>query len=261
VKVASVLIPLPVPEAFDYEAPEGMTLARGDQVAVPLGPRLIRGVVAEVFETTGSNRRLKSVESRLDDPALPAGVMDFVEWAGRWTLSPPGEMAATALKGLRAPRPKPERRVRRVGDRQPARATPARTGVLEALGERAMAGADLARAAGVLVNWDDMSELSEVTPLLARGTSSSRDAPRSAGLPTKSRPRGTAARTRASSVNVLMLKPAIAILAKVPIRATGIVTKGMMDARRVRKNTKITSATSTDNKCIGYSWSNYRRTS
>ncbi|MGQ2973765.1 MAG: primosomal protein N', partial [Brevundimonas mediterranea] len=34
-------------------------------------------------------------------------------------------------------------------DRQPARATPARTGVLEALGERAMAGADLARAAGV----------------------------------------------------------------------------------------------------------------
>lgn len=148
-KVASVLIPLPVPEAFDYEAPEGMTLARGDQVAVPLGPRLIRGVVAEVFETTGSNRRLKSVESKLDDPALPAGVMDFVEWAGRWTLSPPGEMAATALKGLRAPRPKPERRVRRVSDRQPARATPARTGVLEALGDRAMAGADLARAAGV----------------------------------------------------------------------------------------------------------------
>ncbi|MBU4195567.1 MAG: primosomal protein N', partial [Alphaproteobacteria bacterium] len=148
-KVASVLIPLPVPEAFDYEAPEGMTLARGDQVAVPLGPRLIRGVVAEVFETTGSNRRLKSIDSRLDDPALPAGVMDFVEWAGRWTLSPPGEMAATALKGLRAPRPRPERRVRRIGDRQPARATPARTGVLEALGERSMAGADLARAAGV----------------------------------------------------------------------------------------------------------------
>ena len=47
-KVASVLIPLPVPEAFDYEVPEPMALTRGDQVAVPLGPRLIRGVVAEV---------------------------------------------------------------------------------------------------------------------------------------------------------------------------------------------------------------------
>ena len=148
-KVASVLIPLPVPEAFDYEVPETLSLARGDQVAVPLGPRLIRGVVAEVFETTGSNRRLKAVDSKLDDPALPAGVMDFVEWAGRWTLSPPGEMAATALKGLRAPRPRPERRVRRVGDRQPARATPARTSVLEALGARSMTAADLARDAGV----------------------------------------------------------------------------------------------------------------
>ena len=84
-KVASVLIPLPVPEAFDYEVPEALSLARGDQVAVPLGPRLIRGVVAEVFETTGSNRRLKAIDSRLDDPTLPEGVMDFVEWAGRWT--------------------------------------------------------------------------------------------------------------------------------------------------------------------------------
>ena len=148
-KVASVLIPLPVPEAFDYEVPEALTLARGDQVAVPLGPRLIRGVVSEVFETTGSNRRLKAVDSRLDDPPLPSGVMDFVEWAARWTLSAPGEMAATALKGLRAPRPRPERRVRRVCDRLPSRATPARTGVLEALGERSMTGADLARAAGV----------------------------------------------------------------------------------------------------------------
>lgn len=148
-KVASVLIPLPVPEAFDYEVPEALSLARGDQVAVPLGPRLMRGIVAEVRETTGSNRRLKAVDSRLDDPALPERTVDFVEWAARWTLSAPGEMASTALKGLRAPRPRPERRVRRVGDRQPVRATTARTAVLQALGDRSMAGPDLARAAGV----------------------------------------------------------------------------------------------------------------
>jgi primosomal protein N' (replication factor Y) len=149
VKVASVLIPLPVPEAFDYEVPEALTLARGDQVAVPLGPRLIRGVVSEVFETTGSNRRLKTVDALLDEPPLPSRVVDFVEWAGRWTLSAPGEMAATALKGLRAPRPRPERKVRRVGDRQPSRPTPARAAVLEALSDRAMPAADLARAANV----------------------------------------------------------------------------------------------------------------
>ncbi len=147
--VASVLIPLPVPEAFDYEVPEGLALARGEQVAVPLGPRLVRGVVAEVRETTGSNRRLRAVAERLDEPPLPERTVDFVEWAARWTLSAPGEMAAAALKGLRAPRPRPERRVRRVGNRQPARPTAARTAVLGALGERSMAPADLARAAGV----------------------------------------------------------------------------------------------------------------
>jgi len=149
VKVASVLIPLPVHEAFDYEVPEGLVLSRGDQVAVPLGPRLMRGVVAEVRETTGSNRRLKAVGQRLTDPPLPAGTLDFVEWAARWTLSPPGEMAAMALKGLRNPPPRPERRVRRSGERVPVRPTAARRAVLEALGERAMPAADLARAAGV----------------------------------------------------------------------------------------------------------------
>jgi len=149
VKVASVLIPLPVPEAFDYEIPEGLEVARGDQVAVPLGPRLMRGVVSEARETTGSNRRLKAIDHVLDDPRLPERTVDFVEWAARWTLSAPGEMASAALKGLRAPRPRPERRVRRVGDRQPARPTAARKAVLEALGERSMPGPDLARAAGV----------------------------------------------------------------------------------------------------------------
>lgn len=148
-KVASVLIPLPVPEAFDYEAPEGLEVARGDQVAVPLGPRLMRGVVSEVRETTGSNRRLKAIDHVLEEPRLPERTVDFVEWAARWTLSAPGEMASAALKGLRAPRPRPERRVRRVGGRQPARPTATRTAVLETLGERSMPGPDLARAAGV----------------------------------------------------------------------------------------------------------------
>jgi primosomal protein N' (replication factor Y) len=148
VKVASVLIPLPVQEAFDYEVPETLDLVRGDQVAVPLGPRLMRGIVSEVRETTGSNRRLKSVEALLDDPRLPERTVDFVEWAARWTLSPPGEMAAMALKGLRAPKPKPERRLRRVGDRSPARPTAARTAVLEALGDRALSRPDLTVASG-----------------------------------------------------------------------------------------------------------------
>src|SRR5690606_34088894 len=123
----------------------------GDHVAVPLGPRLVRGIVAEVREAAGSNRRLKAVDHRIDEPPLPPNTLAFVEWAARWTLSPPGEMAAMAVKGLRSPPPRPERRVRRVAGRAPARATPARDAVLQALGARALTAADLARAAGVSV--------------------------------------------------------------------------------------------------------------
>ena len=53
------------------------------------------------------------------------------------------------------------------------------------------------------------------------------------------------ASTSASSVSVLMVKPASAISAKVPTRLTGMVMMGMIDARKVRRKTKITSATST----------------
>ena len=101
-KVASVLIGLPVPEAFDYELPEGMDVARGDHVAVPLGPRLIRGLVSEARETTGSNRRLKAVDHVIDYPAVPERTVDFLEWAARWTLNTPGEMSMAGLKGLRS---------------------------------------------------------------------------------------------------------------------------------------------------------------
>ena len=36
-RIASVLLPMPLPEAFDYAEPEGMDLSVGDQVAAPLG--------------------------------------------------------------------------------------------------------------------------------------------------------------------------------------------------------------------------------
>ncbi len=53
------------------------------------------------------------------------------------------------------------------------------------------------------------------------------------------------ASTRASSVSVLTVKPAAAIRPKAPIRLTGIVTNGMIEARSVRRNRNTTIATST----------------
>ena len=53
VRIASVLLPMPLPEAFDYAEPEGMELSVGDIVAAPLGPRLVRGVVTALSKGRG----------------------------------------------------------------------------------------------------------------------------------------------------------------------------------------------------------------
>jgi primosomal protein N' (replication factor Y) len=147
-RIASVLIPMPLPEAFDYAEPEGMVLAPGDQVAVPLGPRLVRGVVVELRDAHGGNRPLKPVAERLADPPLPPGTVEFVQWAARYAVDAPGQPLAIALRGARAPKPRPIRVVRATGA-QPARQTPARTRVLEAAAAGPVPAADLARAAGV----------------------------------------------------------------------------------------------------------------
>jgi primosomal protein N' (replication factor Y) len=139
---------MPLPEAFDYAEPEGMDLAVGDHVAVPLGPRTSRGVVSSLREAAGGNRPLKPVLERLDDPPLPEGTLRFVEWAARYSVDLPGWPLAMALRGLRAPRPRPIKLLAVTGT-PPARATPARAKVLAAAADGPLTGPELAAKAGV----------------------------------------------------------------------------------------------------------------
>jgi primosomal protein N' (replication factor Y) len=145
-RVARVLLPMPLPEAFDYAEPPGLDLEPGDLVAVPLGPRLLPGVVIEVRSGVGVNRALKAVEGLLDEPNLPPSMIEFVQWAARYAVDSPGQPLAMALRGLRAPKPRPLKRLIASG-RTPARTTPARERVLNAAAEPLTAAA-LARAAG-----------------------------------------------------------------------------------------------------------------
>ena len=147
-RIASVLLPLPLPEAFDYAEPEGMALAVGDQVSAPLGPNLMRGVVSALRDGAGHNRPLKAIHAKLDDAPLPASTLEFLQWAARYAVDAPGQPLAIALRGARAPKARAVRVVEPTGV-QPARPTPARTKVLAAAAGAAMGGAELARAAGV----------------------------------------------------------------------------------------------------------------
>jgi primosomal protein N' (replication factor Y) len=148
VRIAQVLLPLPVAEAFDYAVPDEMDLAVGDHVVVPLGPRQIWGVVRGLKDGAGHNRPLKPVLERVDVAGLPLNTVTFVEWAARWQVSPPGDPLAIALRGLRAGPPRPERRLVLTGV-APAKLTPARGRVLDAAVAGAPSAAALAQAAGV----------------------------------------------------------------------------------------------------------------
>jgi len=97
-RIASILLPMPLPEAFDYSEPEGMDLHVGDQVAAPLGSRLVHGVVTALRDAGGGNRPLKPVEGRIDAPPLPPNAIEFVQWAARYAVSDPGQPLAMALR-------------------------------------------------------------------------------------------------------------------------------------------------------------------
>jgi primosomal protein N' (replication factor Y) len=147
-QIASVLLPLPLPEAFDYAADEAMGLKLGDQVAAPLGPRLYRGVVVGLRDGAGHNRPLKPVQEKLGEASLPEPMLAFLSFAARYAVSPPGELLAMALRGLRHPPPKPTVGLVATG-KAPTKPTPARLKALAAVSDTPRRASEIAAAAGV----------------------------------------------------------------------------------------------------------------
>ncbi|HER26767.1 MAG TPA: primosomal protein N', partial [Rhodospirillales bacterium] len=90
----SVLLPLPLPGPYDYRVGEGMVLADGDVVRVPLGQRSITGVVWGAGQGVADQRvaaaKLKTVHEKHQTPPLPGVSRQFVDWVADYTLSPPG---------------------------------------------------------------------------------------------------------------------------------------------------------------------------
>jgi primosomal protein N' (replication factor Y) len=148
-RIAQVLLPLPLPEAFDYAEPEGMALEEGELVAVPLGPRLVSGAVVALKDGHGHNRPLKPVAGRYQEPPLPRRTLEFIDWAARYAVDSPGQPLAITLRGARAPKARPEKVLVATGV-APARLTPARQKALAAAAEGGpLAAKALADQAGV----------------------------------------------------------------------------------------------------------------
>jgi primosomal protein N' (replication factor Y) len=154
----AVLLPLPLGGSYDYLVPEGLALAPGDVVCVPLGPREVIGVVWEPDEAAApvAAAKLKPVIERYDTPPMTEVQRRFVEWVAAYTMTPPGAVLRMALSAPQALGPEPPVKALRLsaGKREELlaglRLTPARRRVIEVAGEGpARPATELARAAGV----------------------------------------------------------------------------------------------------------------
>ncbi|MGB0681714.1 MAG: primosomal protein N' [Magnetovibrionaceae bacterium] len=150
-------IPAPMGSGqYDYRVGPGQVLRAGDLVRVPLGPRLVSGVVWGEGDGEVGEEKLREVSERLSVPGLAASVLDFVDWVARYTLTSPGRVLRMVLSQPDAL--EPPREVAHFllsGDTAPKgfRMTPARQAVLDWLAqapsETLLTAPELARKAEV----------------------------------------------------------------------------------------------------------------
>jgi primosomal protein N' (replication factor Y) (superfamily II helicase) len=151
VRRVSVLLPYPLPGPFDYRVPAEFDAQPGDVVRAPLNGREELGVVWDTSpDDAVPDRRLKPLIGKVDTPPMRPELRHFIDWMAAYTLAPPGEVMAMALRVVPAPR------VPSTGWRpaeplpEGARLNEARRRVLEMLIDGEPHGtAELARAASV----------------------------------------------------------------------------------------------------------------
>ena len=93
----AVLVPYPVDKPYDYLVPEGMRVAPGDYVCVPLGSREITGVVWGPGAGDVDPAKLKEIVSRYDIEPMQEVTRQFVDWVAGYTLSAKGSVLKMAL--------------------------------------------------------------------------------------------------------------------------------------------------------------------
>jgi len=148
--IAEVLLPLALDGPYSYRVPDGLSLAAGDYVAVPLGPRQIIGVVWRLGAEAGTDKKLRDVLERFDMPPMPETHRRFVDWLASYYLEPAGNVLRMVLRAPGAFAGPREQIAYRATDSVPKRMTLQRVRVLEVAPEGfALRAAELAEAAGV----------------------------------------------------------------------------------------------------------------
>ncbi len=151
-RVVDVLVPVALDQAYSYRVPEGVDLAPGDVVAVPLGPREALGVVWADNPNPNPrlHNRLKDVSEKLDVPPLKSELRSFVDWVAGYTLASRGMVLRMSLRMGEHLGPGRKRVGVRLAGPAPQRMTAARARALDLFRDGlTRAKGDAAREAGV----------------------------------------------------------------------------------------------------------------
>jgi len=126
-----VLLPLPLKGPYDYVVGDALTVAPGEYVRVPLGGRVVLGVVWDGAPDGGVPvEKLKEIIERVEAPPMPPVLRRFVEWVARYTVSAPGAVLRMALASAAAFEPVRTRSAYIAGGPIPERMTAARRRVV-----------------------------------------------------------------------------------------------------------------------------------
>ena len=131
VKTVPVLLPIPTEGPYSYRVPDGMEVAAGDLVQVPLGTREVAACVWDGPTDNVSSKKLRDIIKKFDCPSLSEEFRSFLTWVGNYTLSPPGMVLKMALRSPSALDPPAPQEGLRFTGQEPDRITSARKQVLD----------------------------------------------------------------------------------------------------------------------------------
>ena len=142
---------MPAERPYTYAVPDGMAVAPGSIVRVPLGPRQVAGIV---WDSDGRRRSIRRSCGRSSRSSIArrstSDMRRFVDWVATYTLSPPGLVARMLLRAPDAFDPEPWIEGLQRTEHEPDRMTRRATRVLELADDGfAWTRSGLAHAAGV----------------------------------------------------------------------------------------------------------------
>lgn len=94
-RVVEVAVCCPLRQTFEYAGSEQSSLAPGDLVWVPFGPRKLCAVVLALHAS--SEHQLKPIDSTLSALRLDAQLLQLLQWCWRYYQHPPGDILQAAL--------------------------------------------------------------------------------------------------------------------------------------------------------------------